>query len=100
MKKIGSMLSILLTLILVIFVGYYVYNEFFDKEEINPNELKLREYSNQVKDVINNNDYAFETTLVDNDWLEQKINSDVICQEVYYSNENEVLLHRCSISNN
>lgn len=100
MKKIGSMLSILLTLILVIFVGYYVYNEFFDKEEINPNELKLREYSNQVKDVINNNDYAFETTLVDNDWLKQKINSDVICQEVYYSNENEVLLHRCSISNN
>ena len=94
MKK----LSVILTLILVIFVGYFVYNEYFKKVETNPYENTLRDYSNQVLATIKNNNYLLETTKIDTDWLNSKLDSLVSCQEIYYSNENKILLHKCSIN--
>ncbi len=94
MKK----LSVILTLILIIFVGYYVYNEYFKKVETNPYENTLRDYSNQVLETIKNNNYLLETTKIDTDWLNSKLDSLVSCQEIYYSNENKILLHKCSIN--
>ncbi len=94
MKK----LSVILTLILIIFVGYYVYNEYLKKVETNPYENTLRDYSNQVLSTIKNNNYLLETTKIDTDWLNSKLDSLVSCQEIYYSNENKILLHKCSIN--
>lgn len=94
MKK----LSVILTLILIIFVGYYVYNEYLKKVETNPYENTLRDYSNQVLETIKNNNYLLETTKIDTDWLNSKLDSLVSCQEIYYSNENKILLHKCSIN--
>ncbi len=96
MKK----LSVILTLILIIFVGYYVYNEYFKKVETNPYENTLRDYSNQVLATIKNNNYLLETTKIDTDWLNSKLESLVSCQEIYYSNEDKILLHNCSINDN
>ena len=94
MKK----LSVILTLILIIFIGYYVYNEFLKKEETNPYEDTLKLYSNQVLDTVKNNNYLFETTQIDIDWLNDKLDSLVSCKEIYYSNDNKILLHDCSIN--
>lgn len=96
MKK----LSVILTLILIIFVGYFVYNEYFKKVETNPYENTLRDYSNQVLATIKNNNYLLETTKIDTDWLNSKLESLVSCQEIYYSNEDKILLHNCSINDN
>lgn len=94
MKKI----SVVLTLILIVFISYYVYNNYFKKEEINLVEINLKEYSNQVKDIINNKNYNLETTNIDINWLNDNLESIVSCKEVYYSNQDLVLLHDCSIN--
>ena len=86
MKK----LSVILTLILIVFVGYFVYNEYFKKVETNPYENTLRDYSNQVLATIKNNNYLLETTKIDTDWLNSKLESLVSCQEIYYSNEDKI----------
>ena len=94
MKK----LIVILTLILVIFVCYFVYNEYLKKVETNPYENILRDYSNQVLATIKNNNYLLETTKIDTDWLNSKLESLVSCQEIYYSTEDKILLHKCSIN--
>ncbi len=91
MKK-RNVVSIILVTILILFIGYYLYQQ-FNKEEIKAYEMKLINYSNEIKKIIEN--YSFESTLVDKEWLNQ-INSNVSCQEVYYYDD-KVLLHECEV---
>ena len=93
----SKILSLILVIIVLTMVGYYFIQN--DKEEVKPFEIKLSNYSNQVKEAIKNKVYAFETTLIDNDWIIANVETDIVCQEVYYSNENKVLLHNCNIPN-
>lgn len=94
MKK----LSIILTLILLIFIGYYIYNDYLNKEEVNPYEKILRDYSNNVLDIVQNNNYLLDTTSIDVKLINKKLDSNVSCQEIYYSNDDKILLHNCSIN--
>lgn len=94
MKK----LSVILTLILLIIIGYSVYNHFFKKEEINPVENILKEYSSKVSDLLNKSNYLLDTTKIDINLINENIDSTVSCQEIYYSNEEKVLLHNCTIN--
>lgn len=94
MKK----LSVILTLILLIIIGYSVYNHFFKKEEINPVENTLKEYSSKVSDLLNKSNYLLDTTKIDINLINENIDSTVSCQEIYYSNEEKVLLHNCTIN--
>ncbi len=95
MKK----LSVILTLILLIIIGYSVYNNFLKKEETNPIEKTLKDYSIQVSDLVKTGNYLLETTDIDVDAINEKIDSTVSCQEIYYSTEGKVLLHNCTINN-
>lgn len=95
MKKV----SIILTLILLIIVVYYVIqltdNDENNKEPLYANELK--EYSDNVKQLIIDKHYAFNSTSVDTDWVNNNLESNIKCKEIYYFNE-EVLLHECKIN--
>ena len=95
MKKF-NVFGIILVVILVSFVGYYVYQQ-LNQEEVQPYETKLINYSNEVKELIMNSDYSFESTLIDSEWLDNNLESTINCAEVYYSNTDSVLLHDCEV---
>ena len=92
MKK----LSIFLTILLLIIVGYFVYNNYFKKEEKSfYNELN--DYSKKIIETINNQNYLLETTKLDIEWINENLKSNISCEEIYYSNESKILLHNCYI---
>ena len=95
MKKF-NILSVILVIILLSFLGYYLYQN-FKPEEVKTYETKLINYSNEIKQLIKNNDYSFNSTLIDNDWLDNNLESTIKCEEIYYSNDDRVLLHNCEI---
>ena len=95
--KKSYIVTVILVLILLSFVGFYLYRQ-SKPEEVKSYETKLINYSNEVKNLINNSEYAFTTTLIDNDWLVANLKSDITCQEIYYTNDEKVLLHNCEIS--
>ena len=95
MKK----LSVFLTVLLLIIVGYYVYNNYFAKEEKSNFSSLLNYYSEQIKTNINEKNYVLETTKIDNDWIKENVDLDISCDEIYYSNDDKVLLHNCYIEN-
>ena len=68
MKK----LSVILTLILIIFVGYYVYNEYLKKVETNPYENTLRDYSNQVLETIKKGNIPHKHDVVAMIWTNEE----------------------------
>ena len=95
MKK-SNIISIILIVVLVSFVGYYAYQQ-LNQEEVQPYETKLINYSNEVKELITNSDYSFDSTLIDSEWLDNNLESTISCAEVYYSNTDMVLLHDCEV---
>ena len=97
MKK-SNILSIILVVILLSFLGYYLYQQNKPKE-VKSYETKLVSYSNDIKKLISNSDYSFSSTLIDGDWLKNNLESNIKCSEVYYSNDDKVLLHDCEVPN-
>ena len=93
MKK----LSVFLTILLLIMVGYYVYNNYFVKKEESNFSSLLGYYGDQIKTKINETNYLLETTKLDNDWVKENVDLNISCEEIYYSNEDKVLLHNCYI---
>lgn len=95
MKK----LSVFLTILLLVMIGYYVYNNYFVKKEESNFSSLLIYYGEQIKTKINEKNYLLETTKLDNDWAKENVDSNISCEEIYYSNEDKVLLHNCYIGN-
>ena len=97
MKK-SIVLSVVLVVVLISFIGYYLFKQ-SNQEELKPYETKLLNYSNEIKELIKNGNYSFESTLIDNEWLDNNLESTINCTEVYYSNTDTVLLYDCEIPN-
>ena len=94
----SKVITVILIVVLLSFVGYYVFQNYY-QEDIPPYETKLKKYSEEIKEVIAKNTYSFETTLIDNEWLSNHLESNIKCAEVYYSNDDKVLLHNCEVPN-
>lgn len=91
-------LSIFLTILLLAMVGYYIYKNLKPEEKIDQNIITLQNHSNKIKQTIQQLDINFDKTLIDNNWIEDNVESDIVCDEIYYSIDNQVLLHGCDIN--
>ena len=91
-------LSIFLTILLLAMVGYYIYKNLKPEEKIDQNIVALQNHSNKIKQTIQQLDINFDKTLIDNNWIENNVESDIVCDEVYYSTDNQVLLYGCDIN--